>query len=269
MELCKNHPGINDLKYLERRKYFHNLITHFSNKIEKVVYTDYENKLWGLIFCKLKHIHLEYACTSYLKCFKLLEDNNIFSSESIPQILDINNFLLQRTGFQLKPVTGLIESREFLNSLADRIFNCTIYIRHESKPFYTPEPDLVHEFLGHVPLFADEEFANLSERIGKASLNMSDEDILKLTRFYWFTIEFGLCDENEKTKVYGAGILSSIGEMEYSISQKANVNEFKVENIIKQDYPVDVYQPQYFKVKSFEDAKRLLEEYLKKKIDIK
>ena len=94
---------------------------------------------------------------------------------------------------------------------------------------------------------------------------MSDEDILKLTRFYWFTIEFGLCEENEKTKVYGAGILSSIGEMEYSISKKANVNEFKVENIIKQDYPVDIYQPQYFKVKSFEDAKRLLEEYLKKK----
>ena len=96
-------------------------------------------------FVKLKYIYLKYVCSSYLKCFKLFEDNN-FSFESIPQILDINIFLLQRTGFQLKPVTGLIDSREFLNSLADRIFNCTIYIRHESKPFYTPEPDLVHEF---------------------------------------------------------------------------------------------------------------------------
>ena len=102
MELCKNHPGINDLKY------FHILVIKQKNLFILIVKINYGVQF----FVKLKYIYLKYVCSSYLKCFKLFEDNN-FSFESIPHILDINNFLLQRTGFQLKPVTGLIDLREF------------------------------------------------------------------------------------------------------------------------------------------------------------
>lgn len=259
LDLCENHPGLNDVKYLNRRRYFHNLV---NTNFREIQYTDYENKLWSHIFSTLKEIHRKYACKSYLNNFQLLENNKIFEKEKIPQLRDINNFLQKKTGFTLKPVKGLISSREFLNSLAKREFNCTIYIRHESKPFYTPEPDLVHEFIGHVPLFADEKFADLSEKIGKASLKMNDEEILKLTRFYWFTVEFGLCEENEELKVYGAGILSSIGETEYSVSDKPIIKEFKINDVVNQEYPVEVYQPIYYKVKSFEDAKNKLLNYI-------
>ena len=264
--LCENHPGFNDLEYLKRRQYFHDTVSHFiNNGLGTVEYLDYEDKLWGIIYLKLKDIHLKNACSSYLKCFRLLEENNIFSVEKIPQLKNINDFLFSRTGFRLKPVNGLISSREFLNSLGKREFNCTLYIRHESKPFYTPEPDLVHEFLGHVPLFADKEFADLSEKIGKVSLNMSDDELMKLARFYWFTIEFGICQENNQTKVYGAGILSSIGEMKYSISDKPLIKEFNINEVIEQDYPVSEFQPIYFKIKSFKEAKRQLLEYVKLK----
>ena len=260
LDLCENHPGLNDQRYLDRRRNFHKLVKEGFNEI---TYTDYENELWCIIYIKLKEIHNKYACKSYLDNFKLLEENNIFTHNKIPQLKEINDFLYSRTKFTLKPVNGLISSREFLNSLAKREFNCTLYIRHESKPFYTPEPDIVHEFLGHVPLFADEDFAELSEKIGKASLGMNEEELLKLTRFYWFTIEFGLCEEDSKTKVYGAGILSSIGEMEYSVGKKATVREFKVKDIIEQDYPVTTYQPVYYKVSTFEEAKRQLLDFVK------
>lgn len=266
MELCKNHPGINDSEYLSRREYFHNIVSVFNNQgVGIVEYTDSENNLWNLIYQDLKQMHNKYACTSYLKYIELLEEKKIFTAEKIPQIKEINNFLFSKTKFRLKPVNGLISSREFLNSLADRVFNCTLYIRHKSKPFYTPEPDLVHEFLGHVPLFADLEFADLSEKIGKASLYMNDEELLKLTRFYWFTIEFGLCKEGNKNKVYGAGILSSLGEIEYSLSKESNVKDFKVSEVVNTDYPTTEYQPIYYRVNSFEDAKKQLLEYIKYK----
>lgn len=134
------------------------------------------------MYDKLKNLYQKYACSQLNYVFPLLEENCGYSNKNIPQLEDISKFLKDATGFSLRPVAGLLSSRDFLNGLAFRVFHSTQYLRHHSKPFYTPEPDIVHELMGHVPLFADPDFADFSHEIGLASIGVSDEAIEQLAR---------------------------------------------------------------------------------------
>ena len=180
-----------------------------------------------------------------------------FKETNIPQLEDISHYLTSKTGWRLRPVGGLLSQREFLNGLAFKIFHSTQYIRHASVPLYTPEPDIIHELMGHAPMFANPEFAQFSHQIGLASLGASESDLMRIATIYWFTVEFGVCMEGGKKKAYGAGILSSAGEIEYAF--ETDKAEFLPLDCVKiaehyRDIPISKYQPTYFVAKSFKNA---------------
>ncbi|KAJ3100967.1 hypothetical protein HDU97_001723 [Phlyctochytrium planicorne] len=249
-ELDSDHPGFLDKAYRLRREEITRIAKTYRHgqPLPRIDYTPTEVETWGAVFNMLKNLYETHACKEHRYVFPLLVQNCGYRPDNIPQLEDVSRFIKDCTGWTIRPVMGLLSSRDFLNALAFRVFHSTQYIRHHSKPLYTPEPDVCHELLGHVPLYADPDFADFSQEIGLASLGASDEDLHKLATIYWFTVEFGLCKENGTVKAFGAGLLSSFGELERSLTPPVIAS-------------ICEYQPTYFVAESFADMKEKVKEY--------
>ncbi|KAJ3343646.1 hypothetical protein HDU93_007527 [Gonapodya sp. JEL0774] len=294
-ELDADHPGFTDSAYRDRRAAITQLARSYRSgqPLPRIDYTPGEVATWGQVYRKLEAMQGDKACREYQHIKPLLVANCGYGPDNIPQMADISRFLkgilasffaissppttaplhriganhIECTGFTLRPVMGLLSSRDFLNALAFRVFFSTQYVRHASSPFYTPEPDICHEYLGHVPLFADPDFADFvrsecfSQEIGLASLGASEDDLKKLATIYWFTVEFGLTKQGNGVRAYGAGLLSSFGELEYCLSDKPTLHRFDPEKAAIQEYPITEYQPVYFVADSFKVMKEQVRSY--------
>lgn len=262
-ELDSDHPGFTDPVYRARRQYFADIAYNYRHGevIPRIDYTDEEVKTWSAVFKNLTTRYEKHACAEHNKVFPLLIQNCGYREDNIPQLQDVSDFLKDCTGFTLRPVAGLLSSRDFLAGLAFRVFHSTQYIRHPSNPMYTPEPDICHELLGHAPLFADPNFAQFSQEIGLASLGAPDDYIEKLATCYWFTVEFGVCRQNGEIKAYGAGLLSSFGELEHAMSDAPQFLPFDPSKTGETKYPITQYQPLYYVAESFQDAQQKMIEF--------
>jgi len=265
-DLESDHPGFTDPEYRTRRKECADIAFKykFGTPIPRVEYTEDEKKTWSVVFTELTKLYPTHACEEFNHVFPLLVENCGYRADNIPQLEDVSNFLKDCTGFTVRPVAGLLSSRDFLAGLAFRVFHSTQYIRHASNPMYTPEPDICHELLGHVPLFADPDFADFSQEIGLASIGAPDEYVKMLATCYWFTVEFGLCMQHGKKKAFGAGLLSSFGELQYCLTDEPEFRPFEPEKTSVQDYPVTSFQPVYFVAESFKDSKEKMSAFAQK-----
>ncbi len=255
-DLKTGHPGAHDPVYRKRRDSIVELSKRFlldpEHKIIDVEFTSEEQKIWQTVSSKLEELHEKYAYSYYLQAKKNLGITN----ERIPQLSEMSKRLQETTGFQLVPVGGLVDTRKFLSWLSWRVMLSTQYIRHQSKPEYTPEPDIVHEAIGHIPMFTNKDFADFSQSIGHAARIATDEQIIELGNLYWYTVEYGLIEENGgDIKAYGAGLLSSFGELEHAFSDEVVRKPFDLEEVINTPYDYSEMQPLLFIVPSYAELK--------------
>lgn len=259
-ELHVDHPGASDLEYRKRRDYIASLAKKFreTGEITDVDYTEEEQDIWRHVAGKLEELHQKYASPFYLKAKKDLGITN----DRIPQLSAMSKRLTETTGFRLAPIEGLVDTRAFLSWLSYRVMLSTQYIRHTSRPDYTPEPDIVHEIIGHQPMFTNPAFADYSQFVGHGARIANDEQIEQLGRLYWFTVEFGLVDHDGETKAYGAGLLSSYGELEHAFSDDVERRPFDLETVINHDYTYSDMQPVLYVIPSYAELKEATRKYI-------
>jgi monomeric phenylalanine-4-hydroxylase len=256
-----DHPGAKDLTYRARRDQIAELTlaARLEGKLPPVIeYTREEDTTWRVVLGKLKPLHLDLASKSYLAARDLLP----ISSQEVPQLAALSSALRDFSGFSVGAVEGLVDGRTFLGAFAEGKMLCTQYIRHASRPEYTPEPDIVHEVIGHVPMFMNPDFVAFSRLIGQAALKAGPEDLVKLERLYWFTLEFGLIQEGRDTRIYGAGLLSSFGEIQHCLGAEVDRRPFDLEEVVNTDYEYSQMQSKLFVIESFEQLRKLSEPFL-------
>ena len=186
---------------------------------------------------------------------QLLRDAMILPEE-IPRFETIDDALKKKTGWQIEVVPGIIPVKEFFDLLADKKFCSSTWLRRRDQLDYLEEPDMFHDTFGHLPFLMHEGYSNFVQKFGELGQRFHDnpEAVLLLERLYWFTIEFGLVREDNRTKVFGAGIISSFGETNHVFNDNVEIRKFTVENVLLTPFRNDQVQNLYFEAGTADDV---------------
>ncbi len=251
VELGHDHPGVGDPAYRERRNTIAALALDWveGKPMPVADYTEEEHEVWRIVSRELELRHERLACRAARDGRALLQ----LPADHIPQLTEVTAALAPLTGFTYLPAAGLVPLREFYGSLADRRFWSTQYIRHHSVPLYTPEPDVVHEVIGHAVTLADQSYADLYVAAGRAARRVESTAALEfVSKVFWFSLEFGVVHEPDGPKAYGAGLLSSYGEIEEFV--QADLRPLDLARMGVQTYDITHYQPILFAARSWTEV---------------
>ena len=243
VHLAADHPGADDPEYRRRRNEIAAaaLAWRPGEPIPHVDYTDEEHAIWRTVARELAPKHERLAC----RAFREAKARLALPEDRVPQLDEVTERLEPLTGFRFHPAAGLVPLDEFYGSLADHVFHSTQYLRHPSGPLYTPEPDIVHEVIGHGNLLADPGIAEVKRLAGEAARRCTTPESLQyVADVFWFTIEFGVIWEGGELRCYGAGLLSSYGEIEEF--RGADIRPVDFHEMATLNYDITHYQPILF-----------------------
>jgi phenylalanine-4-hydroxylase len=243
VHLADDHPGAADPEYRRRRNEIAAAALAWKPgaPIPQVDYSDAEHEIWRIVSRELAPKHDRLACRAFREAKAALA----LPEDHVPQLDEASDRLRRLTGFEFWPAAGLVPLDEFYGSLADRVFHSTQYLRHPSAPLYTPEPDIVHEVIGHGNLLADPQIAEVKRLAGEAARRCeTTEGLQYLADVFWFTIEFGVMYEEGELRCYGAGLLSSFGEIEEF--RGADIRPLDFHTMATLEYDITHYQPILF-----------------------
>jgi phenylalanine-4-hydroxylase len=225
-------------------------------------YSDEDHEVWRILFDK-RMKQLETAASDvFLKGLAIINLNR----NQVPDLREVNANLKPMTGWQSRGVPGYLPAKSFFAFLAQRQFPTTITVRPKTSMDYLPEPDIIHDVFGHVPLHADPVFADFLQTYGQAALHTHDPmHTERLARLFWFTVEFGLIREDNRLKLYGSGLISSEGEGHHALeSPKVERREFDMEQVCNTSFEIDKYQPILYVLESFEQLRDSMNSYAEK-----
>lgn len=222
-----------------------------------IEWTADENQTWNALITRQTEIVSSRASAEYLEGLRRLD----FVRERVPQHTEVNRRLKDFTGWQVEVVPALIPAKEFFTLLANKKFPAASFIRVPEELDYIQEPDIFHEFYGHVPLLTFPEYASFMEEFGKLALSIASKDRPRLFRLFWFTVEFGLLQTKDGMKAYGGGILSSIHETVYALESTVPQRvPFDILTTLRTPYRIDIPQPLYYVLNDFKDLFKILDQ---------
>jgi phenylalanine-4-hydroxylase len=173
--------------------------------------------------------------------------------DAIPDLAQVNTLLAPRTGWNATAVSGYLPGSAFFEMIAARRFPTTITLRSRESLEYTPEPDIFHDVFGHVPMHAHPVFADFLQNYGLVCAGLSrQQDLDRMARLFWFTVEFGVIRQNGKIKLYGSGLISSHGESNYVLSGGPEIRDFNLTEVLDRDFNISEMQKVLYAVESFE-----------------
>jgi phenylalanine-4-hydroxylase len=260
--ILQRHPHVDDPVYNQRRRKIRLLVKQYHKDptvLPLVNYTDEENEIWRTILKTLRPLHRKYASKIYLEGWKKL----CFPADVIPELRAVSESLEKVCGFKLIPIEGFVDSKSFLSCLRTHSMFCTQYVRHPSKPLFSDEPDIIHELLGHTPMFTNRHMVEIYELIGKLAYRADAQRLIEIERLAWFTMEAGLIEEEGEIKVLGTAILSSVGELKYSVSNKVRKRPFVMEEVVNTSFDPYVMQDKLFFIRSIAALRKEIKQYFK------